>query len=101
MTDNNHETAASKFDAGRADDYAVQSRTALAGYDACHEVAACLLSAALGRGSVARILVVGVGGSGQEILTGGRLEPGWRFVGVDPSAPMLEKARAAIEAAGL
>lgn len=93
--------SAAKFDAGRADDYAVQSRTALAGYDACHEVAACLMSAALGRGARARILVVGVGGSGQEIVVGGRLEPGWFFVGVDPSAPMLDKARAAIEAAGL
>ena len=31
--------SAAKFDWERADDYAVQSRTALAGYDACHEVA--------------------------------------------------------------
>lgn len=93
--------SASKFDASRADDYAIQSRTALAGYDACHEIAVCLLAAALGQGSHARILVVGVGGSGQEILTGGRLEPNWRYVGVDPSAPMLDKARTAVEAAGL
>jgi tRNA (cmo5U34)-methyltransferase len=93
--------SAGKFDAGRADDYAVQSRTALAGYDACHEVAACLLAAALGAGAHARILVVGVGGSGQEIVTGARLEPNWRYVGVDPSAPMLDKARNAVEIAGL
>jgi tRNA (cmo5U34)-methyltransferase len=92
---------AAKFDAGRADDYAVQSRTALAGYDACHEVAACLLAAALGPKASARILVVGVGGSGQEIVTGARLEPGWRYVGVDPSGPMLDKARTAVEGAGL
>lgn len=92
---------AAKFDTQRADDYAVQSRTALAGYDACHEVAACLLSAALGEGAAARILVVGVGGSGQEIVTGGRLEPNWQFTGIDPSAPMLEKARAAVSGAGL
>ena len=95
-----HDSAA-KFDATRADDYAVQSRTALAGYDACHEVGACLLAAALGRGAPARILVIGVGGSGQEIVTGGRLEPNWQFVGIDPSAPMLDQARLAVEAAGL
>lgn len=92
---------AAKFDAGRADDYAVQSRTALAGYDACHELAACLLAAALGTGASARILVVGVGGSAQEIVAGARLGPLWRYVGVDPSAPMLDKAKAAVAAAGL
>jgi len=101
MTKDRDDASARKFDASRADDYAVQSRTALAGYDACHEVAACLLSAALGQGAPARILVVGVGGSGQEIVIGGRLEPAWRYVGVDPSAPMLDKARDAIAAAGL
>jgi tRNA (cmo5U34)-methyltransferase len=93
--------SAAKFDASRADDYALQSRTALAGYDACHEVAACLLAAALGHGSKARILVVGIGGSGQEIVIGGRLEPNWHFVGVDPSGPMLDKARVAVQVAGL
>jgi tRNA (cmo5U34)-methyltransferase len=100
MSEKGHASAAAKFDSGRADDYAVQSRTALAGYDACHEVTACLLSASLGRDACARILVVGVGGSGQEIIVGSRLEPGWTFVGVDPSAPMLEKARTAVAAAG-
>jgi tRNA (cmo5U34)-methyltransferase len=93
--------SAAKFDRSRAADYAVQSRTALAGYDACHEIAACLLAAALGSGGKARILAVGVGGCGQEILTCGRLEKHWRFVGVDPSAPMLDNARKAIEDAGL
>lgn len=96
-----NESSAAKFDAGRADDYAVQSRIALAGYDACHEIAACLLAASLGRNSSARILVVGVGGSGQEILVAGKLEPHWRFVGVDPSQAMLDKAREAIDRAGL
>ncbi len=43
--------AARKFDADRAGAYAQQSRIALAGYDACHELAACMLAAALGRGA--------------------------------------------------
>lgn len=90
-----------KFDMSRADDYAVQSRIALAGYEACHDVAACLLSAVLGRLTSARILVVGIGGSGQEIISGSKLGAAWTYVGVDPSQPMLEKARDAIQAAGV
>jgi tRNA (cmo5U34)-methyltransferase len=36
-----------KFDPARAAEYQVQSRIALAGYDACHELSACMLAAAL------------------------------------------------------
>lgn len=89
-----------KFDLSRALEYETQSRIALAGYDACHELAACLLSAQLGP-DPHTLLAVGAGGSGQEILTTGRLEPSWRFVAVDPAQPMLELAMARIEAAGL
>ena len=53
----------SKFDSDRAGEYAVQSRIALAGYDACHELSACLLAASFGRGGAARVLVAGVGGA--------------------------------------
>ncbi len=91
----------SKFNSTRASEYAVQSRIALAGYDACHELAACLLTASLGRDSSARILVVGAGGTAQEILVAGRLEPNWRFTAVDPSPAMLAGARASLDAAGL
>ena len=90
-----------KFDASRAGDYAVQSRIALAGYDACHELAACLLAASLGPGRAAHILVAGAGGTAQEILSAARLEPNWRFTAVDPSPPMLDLARAAVDQAGL
>lgn len=48
-----------KFDASRANEYEQQSRIALAGYDACHELAACMLAASLGSGGAARVLVVG------------------------------------------
>lgn len=97
------ETAASalKFDASRAGEYEAQSRIALAGYEACHDLAACMLSAALGRGGARRILVVGIGGTGAEVSAVARLEPDWRFTGVDPSEPMLALARERLTAQGL
>jgi putative transposase len=72
--------AARKFDPARAGEYETQSRIALAGYDACHELAACMLAAALGTGTAARVLVVGAGGGAREIVTAGALEPGLRLV---------------------
>lgn len=93
--------SASKFDPSRAAEYEQQSRIALAGYDACHELAACMLSARLGAGSAANVLVVGAGGPAQEITKAGHLEPNWRFTAVDPSEPMLEIARTRIADAGM
>lgn len=48
----------------------------------------------------ARVLCVGVG-TGAEILSLSREFPEWTFVGVDPSAPMLEVCRERLEAAGV
>lgn len=93
--------AAGKFDASRAGDYEQQSRIALAGYEACHELASCMLAAALGSGSAARVLVAGAGGGAKEIVTAAALEPHWRFTAVDPSAPMMALARARLEENGL
>lgn len=93
--------AAQKFDPARAGEYEKQSRIALAGYDACHELAACLLAAALGSGTSARILVAGAGGGAKEITTAGTLEPQWRFTAVDPSRPMMDLAVARLTEAGL
>jgi tRNA (cmo5U34)-methyltransferase len=84
--------AAQKFDTGRAAEYETQSRIALAGYDACHELSACMLAATLGSGRLAEVLVVGAGGGAQEIVTAGALEPAWRFVALDPSQPMMDLA---------
>ncbi len=92
---------AQKFDPARAGEYQAQSRIALAGYDACHELAACMLAAVVGPGTVAHILVVGAGGGAQEIVTAGKLEPAWRFTAVDPSRPMMDIATAQLEAHGL
>ena len=93
--------AAAKFDPDRAAEYQVQSRIALAGYDACHELAACMIAAVLGQGGTAHVLVVGAGGGAQEVLTAGALEPGWRFTAVDPSRPMLDIAIAQLTRNGL
>jgi tRNA (cmo5U34)-methyltransferase len=57
-----HPTSAEKFDTSRASEYARQSRIALAGYDACHDLAACMLAASLGS-RPANILVVGAAGT--------------------------------------
>ncbi|ASV84962.1 methyltransferase domain protein [Ochrobactrum quorumnocens] len=93
--------SAAKFDASRAEEYARQSRIALAGYDACHELSACMLSAALGERKQARVLIVGAGGTAGEIIAAARLEPEWSFVAVDPSPPMLDLARTHLVEAGV
>ncbi|AJY46902.1 class I SAM-dependent methyltransferase [Martelella endophytica] len=93
--------SAAKFDQSRAGEYARQSRIGLAGYDACHELSACMLAAAIGEGRPAQVLVVGAGGTAGEIVTAARLEPQWRFLAVDPSEPMLELARTHIAEASL
>lgn len=95
------EASAEKFDPARAAEYETQSRIALAGYEACHELAACMLSATMGPGLAARVLVAGAGGTANEILAIARLEPRWTFLAVDPSGPMLESAMARVAAAGL
>ncbi len=87
-----------KFDSTRADEYARQCRIALAGYDACHDLAACMLAASLGQARAAQILAVGAGGTAQEIIAMASLEPHWRFTALDPSAPMLEAARQQLQA---
>jgi tRNA (cmo5U34)-methyltransferase len=97
MTPSSH----AKFDRSRAEDYGRQARIALAGYDACHELCACILSAALASQNKARLLVIGAGGTAGEIIATARLEPSWTFVAVDPSEPMLEQAKAHVLSADL
>ena len=92
--------AAKKFDPSRAAEYDRQARVGLAGYEAMHELGACCLAAVLGEGGERSLLVAGVG-TGQEIVTIGALEPGWRFTAVDPSAPMIAIARDRLGALGL
>ncbi|MEO6802839.1 MAG: class I SAM-dependent methyltransferase [Granulicella sp.] len=87
------DSSSEKFDHSHAMEYEVQSRIALAGYDACHELSACMLTAKLGRVPNANILVVGAGGTAEEVYRIATLEPEWRFTAVDPSAAMLECAK--------
>lgn len=101
MTNATVTDSAHKFDGGRAQDYLVQSRIALAGYEACHELSACMLAASLGPGRAAELLVVGAGGGAQEIVCAAPLEPDWRFLAVDPSVPMMAITAERLEAAGL
>ena len=93
--------SAQKFDASRAAEYEQQSRIALAGYDACHELTTCMLAATLGSGSAMHILVAGAGGGAKEIVTAAVLEPNWRFTAVDPSQPMMDLAVARLQDRGL
>lgn len=93
--------SAAKFDSFRAAEYDRQARIGLAGYDACHELSACMLSAALDGAPHARVLVVGAGGTAGEIIAAASLEPEWSFVAVDPSPSMLDLACAHLTEAGI
>jgi tRNA (cmo5U34)-methyltransferase len=63
------------------------------GFDGLHRMMAVLL--AEGTGAEADVLVLGAGG-GLELRMLAQAQPGWRFTGVDPSAPMLALAREAV-----
>jgi tRNA (cmo5U34)-methyltransferase len=95
-----HNAAAGHFDAAHAGDYEKSSRITVAGYDVCHELAACMLVGAISSGKAKRILIVGAGGTAQEIINIAKLEPDWSFVGVDPSRPMLDAAKERLHSVG-
>lgn len=72
-------------------DYAERTRRLVPGLADLHRMCALLLAERTPRDG--RVLVVGAGG-GLEIEAFAEAHPGWRFDGVDPSADMLELARA-------
>jgi tRNA (cmo5U34)-methyltransferase len=96
---NNSIDSKEKFEA-RAREYDQQSRIALAGYEACHELTACVLAAEINRRHDVTILAAG-SGTAQEILCIGTLEPEWRYVAVDPSPTMNELAATRLKSAKL
>ncbi len=59
------------------------------GFEALHRMTAVLLAESAP--ARARVLVLGAGG-GLELGALARAQPGWSFVGVDPSQPMLDLA---------
>jgi tRNA (cmo5U34)-methyltransferase len=70
--------------------YARETPLKVPGLADLHRMAMLLLAERAG--PAAKILVVGAGG-GLELKAMAEARPGWRFVGVDPSAPMLDIAR--------
>ncbi len=70
--------------------YAETAPKKVPGYADLHRMTAILLAERAP--PTAEILVVGAGG-GLEIKALAEAEPGWRFLGVDPSAEMLDLAR--------
>ncbi|GEO80921.1 class I SAM-dependent methyltransferase [Pararhodospirillum oryzae] len=79
-----------RFEANRAQAYDDTIARALPGYALIHDMAAVLMKVLLPAG--ARVLVIGAG-TGTDILRLGQDNPGWRFLGVDPSPDMLAVAR--------
>ncbi|MDQ2841593.1 MAG: class I SAM-dependent methyltransferase [Acidobacteriota bacterium] len=79
----------------------MQSRIALAGYEACHDLSACILAAKLESVDKARVLVAGAGGNAQEVSSIAKLRPEWKFTAVDPSAAMLDLAKERIAELGV
>ena len=78
-----------EFDMEMAREYDKGIRRALPTYDAMFRMVQSFLRAHVK--DAANILVVGAGG-GNEIVTFGKANPTWTFVGVDPSEAMLEVA---------
>lgn len=78
------------FDADYGKRFTQSAEQIILGYDLMFRLSKGLLETALP--AQAEILVVGAGG-GKEIVTFGSGNPGWRFVGVDPAAQMIDFAR--------
>ena len=73
--------------------YADRTRRLVPGWDDLQKMVTLLVAEAAPED--ARVLVVGAGG-GAELTALARSHARWRFVGVDPSAPMLELARSTL-----
>lgn len=70
------------------------ARILLPGYEAMHTMALSILKSHLPK--TANLLIVGAG-TGMELIRYSQSNPKWSFLGIDPSANMLEIARAKIE----
>ena len=75
-----------KFDRDRANQYDLDIRKAIPGYEALHGMAYSLLQTNLNES--ARVLIVG-SGTGMELVNYCQQNPKWSLTGVDPSAEMM------------
>ena len=79
-------TAKIEFDRDRANQYDLDIRKAIPGYEALHGMAHSLLQTNLDES--ARLLVVG-SGTGMELVNYCQQNPTWSLTGVDPSVEMM------------
>lgn len=75
-------------------EYDEMARIALPGYEAMHTMALSILKSHLPK--TANLLIVGAG-TGMELIHYSQSNPQWSFLGIDPSANMLQIARTKIE----
>lgn len=86
------------FGAEQVGKYDRRIRTRIPGYDIMHETARFLLESALPEKG--KVLVVGAG-TGQEVVSYAKANPGWIVTGVDPTPAMLALAAQRVESEGL
>lgn len=79
-----------KFDRDRAEQYDLDIRKAIPGYESLHGMAQSLLQTSLSNS--ARLLVVG-SGTGMELISYCQQNPEWSLTGVDPAAEMMDIAK--------
>jgi tRNA (cmo5U34)-methyltransferase len=90
LADNDMNLMQPFHDAAAVSQYAKDTPRKVPGFSDLHRMATVLLRE--GAPDDAAILVLGAGG-GLELKAFAESQPGWRFVGVDPSAEMLALAR--------
>jgi tRNA (cmo5U34)-methyltransferase len=86
------------FNEDRTKAYDERVRQHIVGYEILHALTETILASALP--ASADVLVTGVG-TGMEVQAWAPKHPDWRFVGVDPSEPMLAVAAEKMKASGL
>ena len=90
MASSNVDSASYFQDPAAVSNYADRTRRLVPGWSDMQRMAALLVAERAPE--QANVLVVGAGG-GAELTTFARMYSQWRFVGVDPSASMLELAQ--------
>ncbi|MEL6442047.1 MAG: methyltransferase [Cyanobacteria bacterium J06621_8] len=86
-----------EFDRERAEQYDLNIRKAIPGYESLHGMAHSLLKTSLGE--TANLLIVG-SGTGRELIEYAQQNPHWNLTGVDPSGSMMAIAKTELESKG-